>query len=38
MHPDVTKLMDRLWEGKMKKYTEKVPHLFTENIRATNIL
>ena len=34
----VTKLMDRLWEGKMKKYTEKVPHLFTENIRATNIL
>ena len=34
MHPDVTKLMNRLWEGKMKKYTEKVPHLFTENVRV----
>jgi hypothetical protein len=30
----MTQLMDKLWEGKMKKYTEKVSHIFTENIRA----
>ena len=34
LHPDMTQLMDKLWQGKMKKYTEKVPHIFTENIRA----
>jgi len=36
LHPDVTQLMDKLWQGKMKKYTEKVTHLFTENVRSVN--
>ena len=34
LHPDMSNIMDKLWEGKMKKYTEKVPHLFTENVRV----
>ena len=33
LHPDMSKLMEKLWQGKMKKYTEKVTHLFTENVR-----
>jgi hypothetical protein len=36
LHPDVTQLMEKLWQGKMKKYTEKVTHLFTENVRSVN--
>ena len=37
LHPDVTQLMEKLWQGKMKKYTEKVTHLFTENVRSVNV-
>jgi len=37
LHPDMTQLMDKLWQGKMKKYTEKVAHLFTENVRSVNV-
>jgi hypothetical protein len=37
LHPDMKQLMDKLWQGKMKKYTEKVPHLFTENVRSVNL-
>lgn len=37
LHPDMTQLMEKLWQGKMKKYTEKVPHLFTENVRSVNV-
>jgi hypothetical protein len=37
LHPDVTQLMDKLWQGKLLKYTEKVPHLFTENVRTANV-
>ena len=37
LHPDVTQLMDKLWQGKMKKYTEKVTHLFTENVRSVKL-
>lgn len=36
LHPDMSKLMEKLWEGKMKKYTEKVTHLFTENVKNVN--
>jgi len=36
LHPDVTQLMEKLWQGKMKKYTEKVTHLFTENVQSVN--
>jgi hypothetical protein len=35
-HPDMSKLMEKLWQGKMKKYTEKVTHLFTENVKTAN--
>ena len=34
LHPDMTQLMEKLWQGKMKKYTEKVTHLFTENVKT----
>jgi len=34
MHPEVTELMDKLWQGKMKKYSEKVPHIFQEDVRS----
>ena len=34
MHPDVTELMDKLWQGKMKKYSEKVPHIFQQDVRS----
>jgi TfoX/Sxy family transcriptional regulator of competence genes len=37
LHPDMSKLMEKLWQGKMKKYTEKVTHLFTENVRTANV-
>lgn len=37
LHPDMSKLMEKLWQGKMKKYTEKVTHLFTENVRVANV-
>tara|TARA_R100000664_G_scaffold29096_1_gene40733 strand:- start:1042 stop:1488 length:447 start_codon:yes stop_codon:yes gene_type:complete len=37
LHPDMTQLMEKLWEGKIKKYTEKVSHLFTENVRIAKI-
>jgi CRISPR/Cas system CMR subunit Cmr4 (Cas7 group RAMP superfamily) len=37
LHPDMTQLMIKLWQGKMKKYTEKVPHLFTENVKSVNV-
>ena len=37
LHPDVSQLMEKLWQGKMKKYTEKVPHLFKENVRSVNL-
>jgi len=37
LHPDMTHLMEKLWEGKMKKYTEKVTHLFTENVKVAKI-
>jgi len=33
LHPDMSQLMEKLWQGKMKKYTEKVPHIFTENVK-----
>jgi len=33
LHPDMSQLMEKLWEGKIKKYTEKVTHIFTENVR-----
>lgn len=36
LHPDMSKLMEKLWQGKMKKYTEKVTHLFTENVKVAN--
>ena len=36
LHPDMTQLMEKLWQGKMKKYTEKVTHLFTENVKTAN--
>ena len=36
LHPDMSKLMEKLWQGKMKKYTEKVTHLFTENVKTAN--
>ena len=34
LHPDMTQLMEKLWQGKYKKYTEKVPHIFKENVRT----
>ena len=34
LHPDMTKLMEKLWQGKAKKYTEKVTHLFTQNVKT----
>lgn len=34
LHPDMSRLMEKLWQGKMKKYTEKVAHLFTENVKT----
>ena len=37
LHPDMSRLMEKLWQGKMKKYTEKVTHLFTENVRVANV-
>jgi hypothetical protein len=37
LHPDMTQLMEKLWEGKIKKYTEKVTHLFTENVRTAKL-
>jgi len=37
LHPDMSKLMEKLWQGKMKKYTEKVTHLFTENVKTANL-
>ena len=37
LHPDVSNLMEKLWQGKMKKYTEKVPHIFQENVRTVNL-
>ena len=37
LHPDMTQLMEKLWQGKMKKYTEKVTHLFTENVKVANV-
>ena len=36
LHPDMSQLMEKLWQGKMKKYTEKVTHLFTENVKTAN--
>lgn len=33
-HPNMLNLMEKLWQGKMKKHTEKVTHLFTENVRT----
>ena len=33
LHPDMTRLMEKLWQGKYKKYTEKVPHIYTENVK-----
>ena len=33
LHPNVENIMEELWQGKMKKYSEKVPHLFTEDVR-----
>ena len=36
LHPNVENIMEELWQGKMKKYSEKVPHLFTEDVRAVN--
>jgi len=35
-HPDMSKLMEKLWQGKMKKITEKVTHIFTENVKSVN--
>ena len=32
-HPDMNQLMEKLWQGKNKKYTERVPHIFTENVK-----
>jgi len=37
LHPDMSQLMEKLWQGKMKKYTEKVTRLFTENVRSVNL-
>ena len=37
LHPDMTQLMEKLWEGKTKKYTEKVTHLFTQNVKTAKI-
>jgi len=37
LHPDMSQLMEKLWQGKMKKYTEKVTHLFTENVKTVNV-
>jgi len=37
LHPDMSQLMEKLWQGKMKKYTEKVTHLFTENVKTANV-
>jgi len=37
LHPDMTQLMEKLWQGKMKKYTEKVSHLFTENVKVAKV-
>ena len=31
-HPDMTNFMEKLWQGKMKKYSEKVPHIFKEGV------
>ncbi len=36
LHPDMTQLMIKLWQGKNKRYTEKVTHLFTENVKSVN--
>ena len=33
MHPNVDNIMEELWKGKMLKYTEKVPHIFSTNVR-----
>jgi hypothetical protein len=37
LHPDVSNLMEKLWQGKMKKYTEKVTHIFQENVRTVDL-
>jgi hypothetical protein len=37
LHPDMSQLMEKLWQGKMKKYTEKVTHIFTQNVRCANV-
>ena len=36
LHPDMSQLMEKLWQGKMKKYTEKVTHIFTQNVKSVN--
>ena len=33
LHPDMSQLMEKLWQGKNKKYAEKVPQIFTENVK-----
>ena len=33
-HPDMSKLMEKLWQGKMRKYTEKVFYMFTEHVKT----
>ena len=35
-HPDMSKLMEKLWQGKMRKYTEKVFYMFTEHVKTAN--
>ena len=37
LHPDMTQLMEKLWQGKYKKYTEKVPHIFKENVKTAKL-
>ena len=37
LHPDMTQLMQKLWDGKAKKYTEKVTHLFTQNVKIAKV-
>ena len=32
---DMHGFMEKLWQGRMKKHTEKVTHIFTENVRST---
>jgi len=36
LHPDMSQLMDKLWQGKLLKYTQKVPHLFTSNVKTAD--